>query len=283
MTEDKNQMTAQEKQASLDSEETMSLITKGVINLGNILETVDQNVNGVGHQTVELHKNSQDLMDDLVAQGEDLKDIKQSQEKVQHSNEELVKAVDKTNSNFKENNQVLSQIKEALETQEKSRQTRHSDLLNKVNALQEGTDHGVTHLSKQVKDMQEVLKTADTKNELTKIIKNIDDTNGLLDHVAGINSKNDEKLGKRFASLNSRLEETIKKLDTVSSHTEKLNTAVNKVDGHLDAVTMQLNAIGKSANVDFSKTDVDTKKELEKRVNQVTNTQKEPVEKNASK
>lgn len=234
--------------------------------MGDVLDGINTNVNGVGHQAVELHKESQSVMDALTVQDEDLKDIKQSQEHVQQVNEKLVKSVDQTNDAFKNNDQVLNKINNTLKDNEQNNAKRHDEIVNLFNTLQESNDHGVNHLLNQIADLDENVKKTDTAKQIGDLNKNMTNVNGLIDHLAGIAKNNDQKLEKRFNDVIARLDETTTKLDQVANHANNLNSSFDQINGQLDTVTMQLSAIGKSANVDFTKSNKSSQTALKTQV-----------------
>ena len=257
---------AVDKQHDMDTAEMINLMSKSVVSMGDVLDGINTNVNGVGHQAVELHKESQSVMDALTVQDEDLKDIKQSQEHVQQVNEKLVKSVDQTNDAFKNNDQVLNKINNTLKDNEQNNAKRHDEIVNLFNTLQESNDHGVNHLLKQIADLDENVKKTDTAKQIGDLTKNMTDVNGLIDHLAGIAKNNDQKLEKRFNDVIARLDETTTKLDQVANHANNLNSSFDQINGQLDTVTMQLSAIGKSANVDFTKSNKSSQTALKTQV-----------------
>ena len=257
---------AVDKQHDMDTAEMINLMSKSVVSMGDVLDGLNTNVNGVGHQAVELHKESQSVMDALTVQDEDLKDIKQSQEHVQQVNEKLVKSVDQTNDAFKNNDQVLNKINNTLKDNEQNNAKRHDEIVNLFNTLQESNDHGVNHLLKQIADLDENVKKTDTAKQIGDLTKNMTDVNGLIDHLAGIAKNNDQKLEKRFNDVIARLDETTTKLDQVANHANNLNSSFDQINGQLDTVTMQLSAIGKSANVDFTKSNKSSQTALKTQV-----------------
>lgn len=257
---------AVDKQHDMDTAEMINLMSKSVVSMGDVLEGINTNVNGVGHQAVELHKESQSVMDALTVQDEDLKDIKQSQEHVQQVNEKLVKSVDQTNDAFKNSDQVLNKINNTLKDNEQNNAKRHDEIVNLFNTLQESNDHGVNHLLNQIADLDETVKKTDTAKQIGDLTKNMTDVNGLIDHLAGIAKNNDQKLEKRFNDVIARLDETTTKLDQVANHANNLNSSFDQINGQLDAVTMQLSAIGKSANVDFTKSNKSSQTALKTQV-----------------
>ena len=257
---------AVDKQHDMDTAEMINLMSKSVVSMGDVLDGINTNVNGVGHQAVELHKESQSFMDALTVQDEDLKDIKQSQEHVQQVNEKLVKSVDQTNDAFKNNDQVLNKINNTLKDNEQNNAKRHDEIVNLFNTLQESNDHGVNHLLKQIADLDENVKKTDTAKQIGDLTKNMTDVNGLIDHLAGIAKNNDQKLEKRFNDVIARLDETTTKLDQVANHANNLNSSFDQINGQLDTVTMQLSAIGKSANVDFTKSNKSSQTALKTQV-----------------
>lgn len=257
---------AVDKQHDMDTAEMINLMSKSVVSMGDVLDGINTNVNGVGHQAVELHKESQSVMDALTVQDEDLKDIKQSQEHVQHVNEKLVKSVDQTNDAFKNNDQVLNKINNTLKDNEQNNAKRHDEIVNLFNTLQESNDHGVNHLLNQIADLDEHVKKTDTAKQIGDLTKNMTDVNGLIDHLAGIAKNNDQKLEKRFNDVIARLDETTTKLDQVANHANNLNSSFDQINGQLDTVTMQLSAIGKSANVDFTKSNKSSQTALKTQV-----------------
>lgn len=257
---------AVDKQHDMDTAEMINLMSKSVVSMGDVLEGINTNVNGVGHQAVELHKESQSVMDALTVQDEDLKDIKQSQEHVQQVNEKLVKSVDQTNDAFKNSDQVLNKINNTLKDNEQNNAKRHDEIVNLFNTLQESNDHGVNHLLNQIADLDETVKKTDTAKQIGDLTKNMTDVNGLIDHLAGIAKNNDQKLEKRFNDVIARLDETTTKLDQVANHANNLNSSFDQINGQLDTVTMQLSAIGKSANVDFTKSNKSSQTALKTQV-----------------
>lgn len=257
---------AVDKQHDMDTAEMINLMSKSVVSMGDVLDGINTNVNGVGHQAVELHKESQSVMDALTVQDEDLKDIKQSQEHVQQVNEKLVKSVDQTNDAFKNNDQVLNKINNTLKDNEQNNAKRHDEIVNLFNTLQESNDHGVNHLLNQIADLDENVKKTDTAKQIGDLTKNMTDVNGLIDHLAGIAKNNDQKLEKRFNDVIARLDETTTKLDQVANHANNLNSSFDQINGQLDTVTMQLSAIGKSANVDFTKSNKSSQTALKTQV-----------------
>lgn len=257
---------AVDKQHDMDTAEMINLMSKSVVSMGDVLEGINTNVNGVGHQAVELHKESQSIMDALTVQDEDLKDIKQSQEHVQQVNEKLVKSVDQTNDAFKNSDQVLNKINNTLKDNEQNNAKRHDEIVNLFNTLQESNDHGVNHLLNQIADLDETVKKTDTAKQIGDLTKNMTDVNGLIDHLAGIAKNNDQKLEKRFNDVIARLDETTTKLDQVANHANNLNSSFDQINGQLDTVTMQLSAIGKSANVDFTKSNKSSQAALKTQV-----------------
>lgn len=257
---------AVDKQHDMDTAEMINLMSKSVVSMGDVLDGINTNVNGVGHQAVELHKESQSVMDALTVQDEDLKDIKQSQEHVQQVNEKLVKSVDQTNDAFKNNDQVLNKINNTLKDNEQNNAKRHDEIVNLFNTLQESNDHGVNHLLNQIADLDENVKKTDTAKQIGDLNKNMTDVNGLIDHLAGIAKNNDQKLEKRFNDVIARLDETTTKLDQVANHANNLNSSFDQINGQLDTVTMQLSAIGKSANVDFTKSNKSSQTALKTQV-----------------
>lgn len=257
---------AVDKQHDMDTAEMINLMSKSVVSMGDVLEGINTNVNGVGHQAVELHKESQSIMDALTVQDEDLKDIKQSQEHVQQVNEKLVKSVDQTNDAFKNSDQVLNKINNTLKDNEQNNAKRHDEIVNLFNTLQESNDHGVNHLLNQIADLDETVKKTDTAKQIGDLTKNMTDVNGLIDHLAGIAKNNDQKLEKRFNDVIARLDETTTKLDQVANHANNLNSSFDQINGQLDTVTMQLSAIGKSANVDFTKSNKSSQTALKTQV-----------------
>lgn len=257
---------AVDKQHDMDTAEMINLMSKSVVSMGDVLNGINTNVNGVGHQAVELHKESQSVMDALTVQDEDLKDIKQSQEHVQQVNEKLVKSVDQTNNAFKNNDQVLNKINNTLKDNEQNDSKRHDEIVNFFKTLQESNDHGVNHLLKQIAKLDENVKKTDTAKQIGDLTKNMTDVNGLIDHLAGIAKNNDQKLEKRFNDVIARLDETTTKLDQVANHANNLNTSFDQINGQLDTVTMQLSAIGKSAHVDFTKSNKSSQTALKTQV-----------------
>lgn len=257
---------AVDKQHDMDTAEMINLMSKSVVSMGDVLDGINTNVNGVGHQAVELHKESQSVMDALTVQDEDLKDIKQSQEHVQQVNEKLVKSVDQTNDAFKNNDQVLNKINNTLKDNEQNNAKRHDEIVNLFKTLQESNDHGVNHLLNQIADLDENVKKTDTAKQIGDLTKNMTDVNGLIDHLAGIAKNNDQKLEKRFNDVIARLDETTTKLDQVANHANNLNSSFDQINGQLDTVTMQLSAIGKSANVDFTKSNKSSQTALKTQV-----------------
>lgn len=257
---------AVDKQHDMDTAEMINLMSKSVVSMGDVLDGINTNVNGVGHQAVELHKESQSVMDALTVQDEDLKDIKQSQEHVQQVNEKLVKSVDQTNDAFKNNDQVLNKINNTLKDNEQNNAKRHDAIVNLFKTLQESNDHGVNHLLKQIADLDENVKKTDTAKQIGDLTKNMTDVNGLIDHLAGIAKNNDQKLEKRFNDVIARLDETTTKLDQVANHANNLNSSFDQINGQLDTVTMQLSAIGKSAHVDFTKSNKSSQTALKTQV-----------------
>lgn len=257
---------AVDKQHDMDTAEMINLMSKSVVSMGDVLDGINTNVNGVGHQAVELHKESQSVMDALTVQDEDLKDIKQSQEHVQQVNEKLVKSVDQTNDAFKNNDQVLNKINNTLKDNEQNNSKRHDAIVNLFKTLQESNDHGVNHLLKQIADLDENVKKTDTAKQIGELTKNMTDVNGLIDHLAGIAKNNDQKLEKRFNDVIARLDETTTKLDQVANHANNLNSSFDQINGQLDTVTMQLSAIGKSAHVDFTKSNKSSQTALKTQV-----------------
>lgn len=257
---------AVDKQHDMDTAEMINLMSKSVVSMGDVLDGINTNVNGVGHQAVELHKESQSVMDALTVQDEDLKDIKQSQEHVQQVNEKLVKSVDQTNDAFKNNDQVLNKINNTLKDNEQNNAKRHDEIVNLFNTLQESNDHGVNHLLNQIADLDENVKKTDTAKQIGDLNKNMTNVNGLIDHLAGIAKNNDQKLEKRFNDVIARLNETTTKLDQVANHANNLNSSFDQINGQLDTVTMQLSAIGKSANVDFTKSNKSSQTALKTQV-----------------
>lgn len=257
---------AVDKQHDMDTAEMINLMSKSVVSMGDVLDGINTNVNGVGHQAVELHKESQSVMDALTVQDEDLKDIKQSQEHVQQVNEKLVKSVDQTNDAFKNSDQVLNKINNTLKDNEQNNAKRHDEIVNLFNTLQESNDHGVNHLLNQIADLDETVKKTDTAKQIGDLTKNMTDVNGLIDHLAGIAKNNDQKLEKRFNDVIARLDETTTKLDQVANHANNLNSSFDQINGQLDTVTMQLSAIGKSANVDFTKSNKSSQTALKTQV-----------------
>lgn len=257
---------AVDKQHDMDTAEMINLMSKSVVSMGDVLNGINTNVNGVGHQAVELHKESQSVMDALTVQDEDLKDIKQSQEHVQQVNEKLVKSVDQTNNAFKNNDQVLNKINNTLKDNEQNDSKRHDEIVNLFKTLQESNDHGVNHLLNQIANLDENVKKTDTAKQIGELIKNMTDVNGLIDHLAGIAKNNDQKLEKRFNDVIARLDETTTKLDQVANHAHNLNTSFDQINGQLDTVTMQLSAIGKSAHVDFTKSNKSSQTALKTQV-----------------
>ena len=257
---------AVDKQHDMDTAEMINLMSKSVVSMGDVLDGINTNVNGVGHQAVELHKESQSVMDALTVQDEDLKDIKQSQEHVQQVNEKLVKSVDQTNDAFKNNDQVLNKINNTLKDNEQNNAKRHDEIVNLFKTLQESNDHGVNHLLDQIADLDENVKKTDTAKQIGDLTKNMTDVNGLIDHLAGIAKNNDQKLEKRFNDVIARLDETTTKLDQVANHANNLNSSFDQINGQLDTVTMQLSAIGKSANVDFTKSNKSSQTALKTQV-----------------
>lgn len=257
---------AVDKQHDMDTAEMINLMSKSVVSMGDVLDGINTNVNGVGHQAVELHKESQSVMDALTVQDEDLKDIKQSQEHVQQVNEKLVKSVDQTNDAFKNNDQVLNKINDTLKDNEQNTTKRHDEIVNLFNTLQESNDHGVNHLLKQIAALDENVKKTDTAKQIGELTKNMTDVNGLIDHLAGIAKNNDQKIEKRFNDVIARLDETTTKLDQVSNHANNLNSSFDQINGQLDTVTMQLSAIGKSAHVDFAKSNKSSQTALKTQV-----------------
>lgn len=257
---------AVDKQHDMDTAEMINLMSKSVVSMGDVLDGINTNVNGVGHQAVELHKESQSIMDALTVQDEDLKDIKQSQEHVQQVNEKLVKSVDQTNDAFKNNDQVLNKINNTLKDNEQNNAKRHDEIVNLFNTLKESNDHGVNHLLNQIADLDENVKKTDTAKQIGDLTKNMTDVNGLIDHLAGIAKNNDQKLEKRFNDVIARLDETTTKLDQVANHANNLNSSFDQINGQLDTVTMQLSAIGKSANVDFTKSNKSSQTALKTQV-----------------
>ena len=257
---------AVDKQHDMDTAEMINLMSKSVVSMGDVLDGINTNVNGVGHQAVELHKESQSVMDALTVQDEDLKDIKQSQEHVQQVNEKLVKSVDQTNDAFKNNDQVLNKINDTLKDNEQNDSKRHNEIVNFFKTLQESNDHGVNHLLKQIAALDENVKKTDTAKQIGDLTKNMTDVNGLIDHLAGIAKNNDQKIEKRFNDVIARLDETTTKLDQVANHANNLNTSFDQINGQLDTVTMQLSAIGKSAHVDFTKSNKSSQTALKTQV-----------------
>lgn len=257
---------AVDKQHDMDTAEMINLMSKSVVSMGDVLDGINTNVNGVGHQAVELHKESQSVMDALTVQDEDLKDIKQSQEHVQQVNEKLVKSVDQTNDAFKNNDQVLNKINDTLKDNEQNNSKRHDAIINFFKTLQENNDHGVNHLLKQIANLDENVKKTDTAKQIGELTKNMTDVNGLIDHLAGIAKNNDQKLEKRFNNVIARLDETTTKLDQVADHANNLNSSFDQINGQLDIVTMQLSAIGKSAHVDFTKSNKSSQTALKTQV-----------------
>lgn len=257
---------AVDKQHDMDTAEMINLMSKSVVSMGDVLDGINTNVNGVGHQAVELHKESQSVMDALTVQDEDLKDIKQSQEHVQQVNEKLVKSVDQTNDAFKNNDQVLNKINNTLKDNEQNDSKRHDEIVNLFKTLQESNDHGVNHLLKQIAALDENVKKTDTAKQIGDLTKNMTDVNGLIDHLAGIAKNNDQKIEKRFNDVIARLDETTTKLDQVANHANNLNTSFDQINGQLDTVTMQLSAIGKSAHVDFTKSNKSSQTALKTQV-----------------
>lgn len=257
---------AVDKQHDMDTAEMINLMSKSVVSMGDVLDGINTNVNGVGHQAVELHKESQSVMDALTVQDEDLKDIKQSQEHVQQVNEKLVKSVDQTNDAFKNNDQVLNKINDTLKDNEQNNAKRHDAIVNLFKTLQENNDHGVNHLLKQIANLDENVKKTDTAKQIGELTKNMTDVNGLIDHLAGIAKNNDQKLEKRFNDVIARLDETTTKLDQVANHANNLNSSFDQIHGQLDTVTMQLSAIGKSAHVDFTKSNKSSQTALKTQV-----------------
>lgn len=257
---------AVDKQHDMDTAEMINLMSKSVVSMGDVLDGINTNVNGVGHQAVELHKESQSVMDALTVQDEDLKDIKQSQEHVQHVNEKLVKSVDQTNDAFKNNDQVLNKINNTLKDNEQNNAKRHDEIINFFNTLQESNDHGINHLLDQIAELDENVKKTDTAKQIGDLTKNMTDVNGLIDHLAGIAKNNDQKLEKRFNDVIARLGETTTKLDQVAKHANNLNSSFDQLNGQLDTVTMQLSAIGKSAHVDFTKSNKSSQTALKTQV-----------------
>lgn len=257
---------AVDKQHDMDTAEMINLMSKSVVSMGDVLDGINTNVNGVGHQAVELHKESQSVMDALTVQDEDLKDIKQSQEHVQQVNEKLVKSVDQTNNAFKNNDQVLNKINDTLKDNEQNNSKRHDEIVNLFKTLQESNDHGVNHLLKQIANLDENVKKTDTAKQIGDLTKNMTDVNGLIDHLAGIAKNNDQKLEKRFDNVIARLDETTTKLDQVANHANNLNSSFDQINGQLDTVTMQLSAIGKSAHVDFTKSNKSSQTALKTQV-----------------
>lgn len=257
---------AVDKQHDMDTAEMINLMSKSVVSMGDVLDGINTNVNGVGHQAVELHKESQSVMDALTVQDEDLKDIKQSQEHVQQVNEKLVKSVDQTNDAFKNNDQVLNKINNTLKDNEQNNAKRHDAIVNLFKTLQESNDHGVNHLLKQIANLDENVKKTDTAKQIGELTKNMTDVNGLIDHLAGIAKNNDQKLEKRFDNVIARLDETTTKLDQVANHANNLNSSFDQINGQLDTVTMQLSAIGKSAHVDFTKSNKSSQTALKTQV-----------------
>ena len=257
---------AVDKQHDMDTAEMINLMSKSVVSMGDVLNGINTNVNGVGHQAVELHKESQSVMDALTVQDEDLKDIKQSQEHVQQVNEKLVKSVDQTNNAFKNNDQVLNKINNTLKDNEQNDSKRHDEIVNFFKTLQESNDHGVNHLLKQIVALDENVKKTDTAKQIGDLTKNMNDVNGLIDHLAGIAKNNDQKIEKRFNDVIARLDETTTKLDQVANHANNLNTSFDQINGQLDTVTMQLSAIGKSAHVDFTKSNKSSQTALKTQV-----------------
>ena len=257
---------AVDKQHDMDTAEMINLMSKSVVSMGDVLNGINTNVNGVGHQAVELHKESQSVMDALTVQDEDLKDIKQSQEHVQQVNEKLVKSVDQTNDAFKNNDQVLNKINNTLKDNEQNDSKRHDEIVNLFKTLQESNDHGVNHLLNQIAALDENVKKTDTAKQIGDLTKNMNDVNGLIDHLAGIAKNNDQKIEKRFNDVIARLDETTTKLDQVANHANNLNSSFDQVNGQLDTVTMQLSAIGKSAHVDFTKSNKSSQTALKTQV-----------------
>ena len=257
---------AVDKQHDMDTAEMINLMSKSVVSMGDVLNGINTNVNGVGHQAVELHKESQSVMDALTVQDEDLKDIKQSQEHVQQVNEKLVKSVDQTNDAFKNNDQVLNKINNTLKDNEQNDSKRHDEIVNLFKTLQESNDHGVNHLLNQIAALDENVKKTDTAKQIGDLTKNMTDVNGLIDHLAGIAKNNDQKIEKRFNDVIARLDETTTKLDQVANHANNLNSSFDQVNGQLDTVTMQLSAIGKSAHVDFTKSNKSSQTALKTQV-----------------
>lgn len=257
---------AVDKQHDMDTAEMINLMSKSVVSMGDVLDGINTNVNGVGHQAVELHKESQSVMDALTVQDEDLKDIKQSQEHVQQVNEKLVKSVDQTNDAFKNNDQVLNKINNTLKDNEQNNAKRHDAIVNLFHTLQENNDHGINHLLKQIANLDENVKKTDTAKQIGELTKNMTDVNGLIDHLAGIAKNNDQKLEKRFNNVIARLDETTTKLDQVANHADNLNSSFDQINGQLDTVTMQLSAIGKSAHVDFTKSNKSSQTALKTQV-----------------
>lgn len=271
MTENKNTKnttveSAVDKQHDMDTAEMINLMSKSVVSMGDVLNGINTNVNGVGHQAVELHKESQSVMDALTVQDEDLKDIKQSQEHVQQVNEKLVKSVDQTNNAFKNNDQVLNKINDTLKDNEQNNTKRHDEIVNLFNTLQESNDHGVNHLLDKIAALDENVKKTDTAKQIGELTKNMTDVNGLIDHLAGIAKNNDQKLEKRFNDVIARLDDTTTKLDQVANHANNLNSSFDQINGQLDTVTMQLSAIGKSAHVDFAKSNKSSQTALKTQV-----------------
>ena len=257
---------AVDKQHDMDTAEMINLMSKSVVSMGDVLDGINTNVNGVGHQAVELHKESQSVMDALTVQDEDLKDIKQSQEHVQQVNEKLVKSVDQTNDAFKNNDQVLNKINNTLKYNEQNDSKRHDEIVNLFKTLQESNDHGVNHLLNQIAKLDENVKKTDTAKQIGDLTKNMTDVNGLIDHLAGIAKNNDQKIEKRFNDVIARLDDTTTKLDQVANHANNLNSSFDQINGQLDTVTMQLSAIGKSAHVDFTKSNKSSQTALKTQV-----------------
>lgn len=231
------------EQKVADTLELMVLTSEGVLENGNKLESVDNNVNGVGQSVIELHKTAETVIERVAEQGDVLKEMNTNQELVHSATQTLTESVTDTLSLFEENKSVLANIETELKSGNENEETAKTELLGVIGEGHQKYTEKVTEVLSTVSDMKAEITKLDLHADVDTLKQKLENAESKLDGINTSATEHDTTVHERLDLIDQHVNSVIEGLNSLTSETQKIEatfeTAIarlNKIDLKLDSV-----------------------------------------------
>lgn len=243
------------EQKVADTLELVTLTSEAVRENENKLDTVDENINGVGQSVVKLHKTSETVIERITEQGDILKAMNGNQELVHESTKTLTDTVKSTLNVFEENRNVLESIKEDIHAGNESEENTKKELLGAISDGNQKYTDKVDELRLSMDKMTDEIIKLDVHDDINVLQQKLIAAEKELGNINESASKTDTATHERLDEIEEQIGLITTGLNDLTAETQKINMAFETAIARMNNIDLKLDAVVDTEDELFSNDD----------------------------